>query len=761
VGRALPKLFGLAILASAGLLFVAEPMAAKLVLPLLGGAPAVWNGCMVFFQAALLAGYLYAHLLTRLPPRAQVTVHAILLTGALLTLPISLGDRAATAGDGAPLPWLLVTLAVAVGLPFFVVAATGPLLQRWFSRTDDPDADDPYFLYAASNAGSLGGLLLYPFVIEPSLRLVTPGASLWPPRLTPWSQSTLWTAAFALCGALAVASGFAMLWRRRPTEAEGPKPVAAGTARERLLWIALAAIPSSIVLGATQYVTTDVAVVPLLWIVPLSAYLLSFVLAFARRSPGSERFWGLALAVLALGATLGFWALSRPYAWALLILHPLVVLAAGMVCHRRLVASRPPASRLTEFYLCIAAGGLIGGAFNAIVAPAIFPAIIEYPLALLAALLCRREPEGKRKRMQDVLVPAAIVAAALVLQEIVSRSGWEDRGRILLVVAVVPSALALPLVTRPRRFTLALAALMTIAWYQGSTRGAVRHRERTFFGVHTVIEREGTPFIVRDDSGREKTFRIPFQLLYHNTTRHGIQALDPAYRGLPTSYFHRSGPLGQVFAALGGSGRLDRVAVIGAGAGTIAAYGAPGRSITFYEIDAAVVRIASDPRLFTFVKDSGGKVSFVVGDGRLKLGAAHDGSYGLIVVDAFNSDAIPVHLLTREAMAVYLRKLAPGGVLVLHITNQNLDLVPVVDALVRDAGLSGLVQLNEVDSVEELLQGKDVSQWAVIARDRATLAPLASDSRWLPLPVHSGSPVDPRYLWTDDYSSLFSVIENW
>jgi hypothetical protein len=764
--RALLALFALAIFAGAALLFAVEPMAAKLVLPRLGGAPAVWNGCMLFFQAALLAGYLYAHLLTRAAPRTQVVVHAALAALAFFALPLALPAAFADPGAEAPLAWLVTVLALMVGLPFLVLAATGPLLQRWFSATDHPHAKDPYFLYAASNLGSLAGLLAYPFVIEPWLPLLTPGESLIPTHLTPWSQSTLWTVGFAGCAALAVGSGIAMC--RRP----GPHPVedrangsrVTSTLRERLVWSVLALVPSSLVLGATQYITADVAVVPLLWVVPLAAYLLSFVLAFSRRPIGSERIWGIALAVLAVGVALTFWAIARPYAWALLVLHPVVVLVAGVVCHRRLAALRPEPARLTEFYLCVAIGGVAGGAFNAIVAPLIFPAIVEYPLAILAACLARPASPAtneRRARILDIALPVALTAVTLGLQVAVSKSGWSDPGTILLVVAVVPCALALPLVTRPRRATLALAALMAIGWSQGVTRGAVLHRERTFFGVHNVIERSGPTFRTQDGQGRELLFSIPFHILYHGTTRHGVQAQDANLRSVPTSYYHRTGPIGQIVAAYGPSGRLDRVAVIGAGAGTIAAYGEPGRSITFYEIDPAVVRIARDPSLFSYVTDSKGVVAFVTGDGRLEITKAPEGDYGLIVVDAFSSDAIPVHLLTREALAVYLHKLRPGGVLAMHLTNQNLDLVPVVDALISDAGLAGLVQQNDVDSAEELMQGKDASQWAVIARDGATLAPLASDPRWTPLPVHPGAPPDRRYLWTDDYSSIFSIVENW
>lgn len=757
--RALLVLFTLAILAGAALLFVVEPMAAKLLLPRLGGAPAVWNGCLLFFQTALLAGYLYAHVLGRLPARAQVVVHGVVLVAALAVLPPALPKALLDPAGHAPLVWLVAALGVAVGLPFVALAATGPLVQRWFSRTDHPLARDPYFLYVASNVGSLGGLLLYPFVVEPALPLTTPGAALFPPRLLPWSQGTLWTAAFASAAALVAACGIAML--RRP--AASPPAIsdeAAPTLRQRATWVALAAIPSSLVLGATQYITADVAVVPLLWVVPLAAYLVSLALAFGRRPLGSERAWGWALAVVAVGVTLGYWALARPYAWALLVLHPLAVLVAGTVCHRRLAALRPAPARLTEFYLCVALGGALGGAFNAIVAPAIFPAIVEYPIALIAACLVRPRIASARERRAlviDLAAPAALAAAAVGLQAWIGASGWTSDAAILLVVAVVPCAAALALGGRPLRFALALAALMTIAARQSAIPGTLLHRERTFFGVHRVLDQAGPTFRTQDASGHERLFQRPYHVLMHGTTTHGEQVDDDAGRTIPSTYYHPTGPLGQLFAAFPPDARLAPVAVIGAGAGTIAAYARPERPVTFYEIDPAVVRIARDRSLFTYVAEAKGPVTFVTGDGRLEIGKAADGAYGLIVVDAFNSDAIPVHLLTREALALYLRKLRPGGLIALHLTNQNLDLVPVVTALAADARIAGIVEDDEVDSADELMQRKKESQWAVLAADRATLAPLMADPRWKPL-APAGIR---RALWTDDYSSLFSVVENW
>jgi SAM-dependent methyltransferase len=745
--------FAFAILAGAALLLVAEPLAAKLMLPRLGGAPAVWNGCMLFFQAVLLAGYLYAHLLSRLATRTQVVVHTIVLAGAGIALPIALPAQADPAGH-APLLWLLTALARTVGLPFFALAATSPLLQRWFSTTDHRDAADPYFLYAAGNLGSLTGLLLYPFAIEPTLALS--------------KQGVAWTAAFGVTALAIVASGVVML--RRPGAAKSAdEPVRGATAgkdnlRERVRWIVLAAIPSSLVLGATQYISSDVAVVPLLWVVPLAAYLLSFVLAFAKRPWGSERAWGVALGVLAAGVALSFWALSRPYAWALLVLHPLLVLVAGVVCHRRLAALRPPPARLTEYFLCVAVGGVAGGIFNSILAPLLFPAIVEYPLAIVAACLARPAAPStheKRARLLDFALPALLAGLALLLERLVVSAAWTDNGRIVLVVAVLPCLLAMALVTRPLRFALALSALMAIGWSQGAEHGTLLARERTFFGLHRVIERSGPRFKTQDASGRELTFSIPFHFLYHGSTRHGMQAQDPNLRRVPTSYYHRSGPLGQIFAAFEGRSVIDRVAVIGAGAGTLAAYGEPGRSITFYEIDPAVERIARDGNLFTFVADSRGKIDYVLGDGRLELLKAPDGAYGLIVVDAFNSDAIPVHLITREALAGYLRKLRPDGLVAFHVTNQNLDLVPVLNALAADGGLAGLAQLSEIEAPEELMQGKDLSHWVVLARSSDALAPLRDDARWIRLPRNPGAPADPRYLWTDDYSSILSVLENW
>jgi hypothetical protein len=753
-----------AILAAAALLFVVEPMAAKLVLPRLGGAPAVWNGCMLFFQLALLAGYLYAHLLsTRFSPRIQVTLHAALLLVACVALPLGLPGGLGDPGARPPLLWLLAFLTLAIGLPFVVLAATGPLVQRWFSSTNHPHAKDPYFLYAASNVGSLAGLLLYPFVVEPALPLLTPGGSLARLHLLPWSQSTLWTVSYLAVGVLVIGSGIAML--RRPAEIPiapvEPEAVASVPRFERLRWLALAAIPASLVLGATQFITTDVAVVPMFWVVPLAAYLLSFALAFSRTTLLPERFWGIALAILATGVALTFWVSTPPYARWLLSLHPVVVFTAGMACHRRLAALAPPPFRLTEFYLWIAAGGVLGGAFNAIAAPVIFPDIMEYPLAIVAACLATppvSRGNDRRARILDFAGPAALAAIAIALPLMFGNAGPAETQPVRLTLALIPCLLALTFVRRPLRFALALAVLFAIGWKQSWIEGTVIYRDRTFFGMLHVIEHDGPTVLLPGAAGRVQP-RMRCRSFVHGTTRHGTQGLSEELRRVPTSYFHRTNPIGQLFAAYGAQGLLNNIAVIGLGVGTLAAYGEPGRSMHFYEIDPEIVRLARDPSMFTFLQDSRANLSFTIGDGRLEIAKAPDGSFGLIVLDAFSSDAVPVHLLTREAIALYLRKLRPGGVLAFNITNANLDLSPILDALTADGGLAGLIQEGRIENQEQLLEGKDPSKWAVIAKDRAALAPLEYDARWRSLPSQPGRTPDPRYVWTDDFSSLFTVVK--
>jgi SAM-dependent methyltransferase len=760
-------LYTLAILFGAVLLFLVEPMVAKMILPLLGGSPSVWNTCMVFFQAALLAGYAYAHALTaRLRPRAQVAVHLVVLAVPLALLPVSVSSG--PAAGASPIPWLFGALAVSVGFPFLVLSTTGPLLQRWLASTAHREGRDPYFLYAASNLGSLGALLAYPLLVEPRLPLGTASWTLVGGRV---SQSLVWSAGYVAYAALVAVCALLMLSRRTAPAAEAgiPPPDAPPISMSRrLLWLALAFVPSSALLGATTYLTTDIAAIPLLWVLPLAVYLLTFVIAFSRRVQVPVRWWGAGLAVLAVVVAaslwLPYWFGYRSPRLLTISLHLLTLFAVGMVCHGRLAADRPAPERLTGFYLILALGGVLGGVFNAMIAPLVFSTVVEYPLALFLACLLRpawrEEPTDRatRSRILDVALPAAIALAVVGLAALVGRPA---RGTAVLapaLVAGIPCLACLLLLRRPLRFALGLFVVLAAGWTMAQSSGQRLWLERTFFGVHRVLQFDSPSFEMLDDAGEMTIYEGTYRTLVHGTTKHGSQFLDERLRATPTGYFHRTGPIGEVFRALGGDARPDAVAVVGLGAGTLAAYGRPGQSMTFYEIDPAVVRIATNPDLFTYVRDSKARIGFVVGDGRLALAAAPEGAYGLIVIDAFSSDAIPVHLITREAIRLYLGKLRPGGLLALHITNEYLDLAPVLDAIAADLGIRGLVIEGEVASRREKLERKAPSLWAVLSPNAAALEPLAAGGNRRSLPSAPGPPRDSRFLWTDGFSNVFGVL---
>ncbi|HEX5043967.1 MAG TPA: fused MFS/spermidine synthase [Candidatus Polarisedimenticolaceae bacterium] len=724
-----------AVLAGAALLFLVQPMAAKMVLPALGGAPAVWNTCMVFFQAALLVGYLYAHLLTTyLSPSRQAVVHLALVVTAAATLPPAL-PGVPPAGQEWPTAWLLLALTRSVGAPLVVLASTGPLLQRWVSLTS---ARDPYPLYAAGNAGSFGALLAYPLAVEPLLDLAT--------------QRRTWAAAFCAYALLLAACALPLL--RMPaapaSAVEGAAPL---SWRRRGRWLVLAAVPACAMLGVTQHLTQDVAAIPLLWVLPLSLYLLTFVLAFSGRRSGSSRRWGFVLALAAVPAAAGLAAYSSLWSAAFPGFHLAALLATGMLCHGALADDRPPASRLTSFYLAVATGGVLGGLFAALAAPLLFRWVAEYPIALAAAVLVRAAlARGQHRLALALLAPAAVVLAALcagaALQGKFGSFGW-----VWIAQIGIPGAVCLAFAARPAAFAAAFVAFLWLAHAQGAHEGRLLHARRTFFGVTRVEARDGPP-LWHPRLGRLVVAR--FHVLYHGSTVHGRQAQAPELRAEASSYYHRTGPIGRLFAAVGERPGMDAIAVIGLGAGSLAAYGRPGQRLTVYEIDPEVVRTARDPSLFTFLRDSAAEVRVVLGDGRLQVARAPRGSYGLVVLDAFSSDAIPVHLLTREALQVYLRALRPEGILAFHLSNRYLDLVRVADALAADAGLTGVVMRDPVSSVRERAEGKEPSTWVFLARGRAALGTLPSLPFTRPLPT---SPVPSRrYLWTDSFSNLVSVF---
>ncbi|MGH2691797.1 MAG: fused MFS/spermidine synthase [Actinomycetota bacterium] len=713
----------------AGLVFLVQPMVAKMLLPLLGGTPTVWITAMLFFQVALLAGYGYAHVsISRVGLRRQPLLHVLLLLLPLLLLPIALPEGWVPPVEGSPAAWLLLVLALMVGLPYLVVTTASPVLQRWFSGTGHREATDPYFLYAAGNAGSLLGLLAYPFVIEP--------------RLTLKGQALAWTAGYV--GFVILCLVCALFLRRRearrapasngdPRTAENPGSsgrVAAIDTRTRLRWLLYAFVPSSLMLGATHHLTTDIAAAPLLWVLPLSVYLLTFVIAFARVAEAVVR-WASALlpfAVLWLG--LEWLDVLTPTVWGQVARHLVTLLLAGLVCHGRLAAERPAAERLTEFYLLISIGGVLGGVLNALVAPAIFSTLLEYPLVLAVAVFLRPLRPDRRPLLPRFVTLQGLVLAAVVpvlLLWLVPR--FEGQDTLVLGLLAATALVVYQLVNHPQPLAAGLAVAVVLGAATIPTDPAL-YRSRTFFGVQEVVE-DGDA-----------------HLLYHGTVVHGAQSLTEPTK--PVTYYDPTGPIGSfmVRRQLGDVEALDRVAVVGLGTGTLAAYGRTGDSYVFYEIDPEIERIALDPDLFTYLSDSPADVSIELGDGRLGVSRAPSDTFDLILLDAFTSDAIPIHLLTREAVVTYLDKLAPGGVVAFNITNRYVDMRPPLAAIAASLGLSGVVGHDDGDP--DLLKYR--STWVLLAPDPSVLPP-PDGELWRTLTVpEDASP------WTDDFSDIASVL---
>jgi hypothetical protein len=735
----LPLLFTLAILLSATLLFLVQPMFARMVLPALGGSPAVWNTAMLFYQVALLLGYAYVHLATaRLSLRRQTALHAGLLFVPFLVLPLAVPAGWAPPAERSPIPWLLGVMLLRVGPPFVVLSATSPLLQKWFAGTGHRAAGDPYFLYAASNAGSLAGLLSYPLLLEPRLRL--------------GEQSGLWRAGYGLV-VLSMLACAAVAWRRGQAGAPDGKEVspavpsaAAVTRGRRAWWVLRAFVPSSLMLGVTTYLSTNLSPFPLLWVIPLAIYLLTFIVAFAVRGRFLLRLspFALAAAVVALGVAMAG-LLSVPM-WASITLHLLALGAGALACHAALAADRPAPQHLTEFYLWISIGGALGGAFNALLAPLVFTSVEEYPLALVLACVAmpalarrpaRRYTQGglRATRWLDLGLPLLLGGLTLGLTGAARRLALPAPWLGPALSFGLPVALCLAFLPRPLRFGLGVVALLVINAWQMGLWGRALYVERSFFGISRVTVNESSQQ----------------HLLMHGDTLHGAQSLDPERRCVAQTYYYITGPIGQVITSWVGD--RQQIGVVGLGTGSLASYSRPGQTWTFYEIDPVVARIARDPRLFTYLQDCAPEAKIVMGDARLSLARAATGQYDLLVLDAYSSDAIPVHLLTREALALYLDKLAPGGLLAFHISNRYLDLEPVLAALAHDAGLVGLLQRDLAVTEAESHLGKSGSVWALLVRDQADLGPLGNDARWQPLTPRPG--LQP---WTDDYSSIVSVL---
>ncbi len=726
-----------AIFVSALLLFSVQPLFTKMVLPRLGGSPAVWSVAMVFFQSLLLAGYAYAHLLMQSRRRiVPVTVHLVLLIVALLTLPLSIAGGWGEPPHSGYAFWLLGLFAVSIGLPFFALAANNPLLQAWFVRTGHPAGPDPYFLYASSNIGSFLALLSYPVLLEPMFTLRT--------------QNLVWTAGYGVL--VLLIAGCGLLLMRSPVQAtvdlqaeDIQSPAPAWSLRAR--WIFLAAVPSGLLIAVTAHISTDVAAAPLLWVLPLSLYLLTWVLVFQSR-PLLPHKWMLALQPLAIAGVVALLAVGGEQNLLLTLGgHQLCFFVIAMACHGELARTRPAAKYLTGFYVALSFGGMIGGLFAGLIAPYSFSWIAEYPILLAFAALCRPSDGGERWLSWTRWYWPALAGIAFGLivpawLEDRGGAGWlqDHRAWVVGAVGVLAAALALVLkASRLKIFATVVLALVLLRVYP-SDDGRVE-TVRSFFGVHKIVVTPGGYYHV----------------LMHGTTIHGAEkylnndGTPVTGRPEPITYYHKDGGIGQAITAVRErKGEPLRVAVIGVGSGTLTCAAKPGESWKFFEIDQTMVDTASDPKYFSYIQNCAPDFKPVIGDARLTFAKEPDGVYDLIIVDAYSSDAIPIHLATEEAMKIYKDKLAPQGAVVMHVSNRHLELESVVVGIADANDLKSWVYNEDSGRDDEYIFSTDV---VVSARDEADVGKLASSGKWA-----ETEPTENQRNWTDDYSNILGAV---
>lgn len=713
-----------AVFLSATLVFLVQPMFAKMATPLLGGAPNVWNVSLVCFQAALLLGYAYAHLLNHFVAslRTQIGIHAGLLLLAALVLPFQLSGALGDPDPTQPTLWLIGVFALSIAPPFAVIAATAPLIQSWYSRSGRADAHDPYHLYGASNIGSLIGLVVYPVLLEPLFPIAT--------------QTLSWSLGYGVLALLLIGSG----WSAFATGG-GQAPAVADTAtsheapakrslwHQRLWWLACAFVPSSLLVGVTTHISTDIASVPFLWALPLILYISSFILVFSKRPAlslsQSNRLLPMAVATAAFAL---FSNIQLSFFLAIPI-HLLTLFLAAMVGHGAMAADRPEAKRLTEFYLIMSLGGVLGGAFNALLVPLIFNSVIEYPLMILAILVLRPGLHWMgqgRTRVWSLTAALALSAAAILHLTFGDSDSAQFTYRFIAMISIVAIVMSANSKLGPVIATACTFGISALANPSGAGL-----QDRSFFGVVKILELE------------------EFRVLKHGTTQHGAQFTAEDKALIPSTYYAKGTPIGEVFGGYDGAGN---VGVIGLGTGSVACYARAGQAYTYYEIDPLVARIASDPQYFSYLSECTPDAPIILGDGRLSLASEPEHKFDLLLIDAFSSNSVPAHLMTVEAVDLYLSRLSDDGVLIMHISNRYMDLSKIVARIANRLDVPALYQVHIPSEADGHGYAVSASQVVLLARSTSALADFENNPDWHLLESDGKRP------WTDDYSNVIGAI---
>lgn len=719
-------LFVFTVALAAVLTFSIQPLMGKLFLPVMGGTPAVWNTAMVFFQTALLAGYLYVHWTVRwLGPSRQWLLHCLLLLLALWFQPVSVETPDASVLDERPALWVLATLVTTVGLPFVLVTATTPLVQRWLAATAHPRAGDPYHLYASSNCGSVGALLAYPLLLEPRLGLS--------------GQSDAWSLLYLVLCLCLWAGGLLMV--RSSTGAVIDRGACADQPgpgwRERVQWMVYAFIPSSLMLAVTSVITTDLAPMPLLWVLPLALYLVSHIHAFSRHRPVATAVWFRLVPILLIPSAFSLAIDLHEPMLVLIALHLAVLAVIALAFHGRLADRRPAPAFLTEYYVWLALGGAAGGVFNALLAPMAFDRLLEYPLVLLLAVIMTGRAVWCNPWARAALGLGLALCLGFGLSAMAALLEPESRALVGWLIGTIAACALIGLLLRRALPSWGLAQVVCGVALVSIVAGDTDEIDarRSFYGTHRVLSAE---------DGR-------YRVLVHGNTAHGIQERDRGGPPRALGYYHADGPVGDIFDVVRDRAPHGDVAVIGLGSGAMAAHRGPYQRMVFFEIDSTVERIASDPEYFTFLERCTTGCAIRRGDGRLRMADEPDRRFDLIVLDAYSSAAIPVHLLTREALRIFADKLAADGILAFHVSNPWVDLAPVVARLAREHDLVLRQRAHYVDpGMEDVTRIHD-SEWIVLARRPNALGPIARKPEWRSVAPYTGR------VWTDDFTPVWQV----